>query len=222
MEWARWQVVTTHGITYAGASENAGAPIISADSTDFGVPAANSTTPTVLWTATATATPWSDLAGWQQTAAFASNLDPGPAWMNRDTNQMIVDILIERGGGTNSGINVHEGARRQALDEGKVTRLNGVDIEIYNGTYVNDSGTVTTWIPTGIVAFAPPEAVRWIEGSQPVPTGNAQDLSDIVNGFGKQSWSIVEQDPVGVKVILSCPFFPAVEIPEALFIADVN
>jgi len=210
-EWSMWTVLTTHGLSYSGG--NAGAPIISVS---FPVPSTHQVTPGTVWTSASTCTPWSDIDTWCSLVESDSNYPLDQVWMNRYTNRLIVNAVIAQ------GANLDQEVVREARQNGVVTRLAGRDIVVYDASYVDSSGTKHRFIPDGYVIGAVPDGLRYIEGSQPVPTDPSADDSSVEERRGRVSWSVTSKDPVGIKVIVSDVWIPVIVDANAVFRAIVT
>jgi len=198
MEWARWQVLTTGALSYAGGT--AGAPIVSID---YGVDATHLPTAANLWSDTTNATPWTDLSTARRLVRHDSNLDVTKALMNATTMEALVKCVIAK------GAQLDELVVQEARRDNVISRLGGLDLDVYDATY-HDGTSVTEFIPDGKVVLAAPEALRWYVGSQPVPANPAAGNTDFVEQTGISGWAVASKDPVSMKLIVSNVFLPVV------------
>lgn len=100
---------------------------------------------------------------------------------------------------------------------GRIARLSGLDVVVYDEYYVPDDGTATRIWGQQLVLFGcysskarsmmlvgPPEDI---------------DMQGVGAGIGSKSWK--SEDPAGVNVLLEANFYPALPIPDAFLVHDV-
>lgn len=105
--------------------------------------------------------------------------------------------------------------------------------EAYSGLWVDGKGV--SQVPWGddMVVFTPDEAdLGWwgfLEGTYPIPTDIGEMSSDVIAALnsvqtvaGQFGYAQVTHDPVGIKQFGGDTFLPVINVPKAVFVADVT
>jgi len=100
------------------------------------------------------------------------------------------------------------------------------------GMFFEDKdGTNQDLFAADTVVFTPEPSPDWweiMEGSYAVPTnlrvggGATEMIADFTKVFGMFSYAQITTDPPGIKHLAGHTFLPALKVPSAIFIADVN
>lgn len=105
-------------------------------------------------------------------------------------------------------------------------------VPTWKASYTKDDGTKTALWPANGVTFIPGEEDRGVwwsmfEGSYEVPTSlNIQASAEAALGslntvYGAFGYGQVSMKPVAVSTVMGDTFFPAVKLPDTVYIADV-
>lgn len=189
LEWMRWTSLT--GSLVIPATSNKPTQTI-----NYGVPSANKPTAATLWSATATADPLGDIGAWK--LLFRGS---GARPIRVIVNQK-VDNYLKQNKGIQTLLETQYG--RDVLSADSLAfvlanQLNGMEYEVYDGGYLDDSGNFTPFIPDNACLIVG-------QGM----TGNMMDLvtspnnyEDIFNGVtGKFALTkMIEGDPVEWSVV---------------------
>lgn len=140
-EWMRWQCLT--GNLLVPKTLNMPARMI-----DYGVPAANKPTASVLWSNTTTADPLADIDKW--VLLFRGS----GARAKRIIVNKKVDILIKQNAKIRELIKTSLGKEvvtSESLAAIVDQELNGLEYEVYDGGYIDEAGNFLPFIPDNAV-----------------------------------------------------------------------
>jgi hypothetical protein len=136
-EWMRWQSLGGTLVVPATANKPA-------YSIDYGVPAGNKPTAATLWSDTANADPLADIDGWKLkfrgTGARAAKIIVNQKVDNYLKQNVKIRDLLK----TNYGRDV---LSADSLAFVMKQQLNGLEYEVYDGGYLDDSGNFLPFIP---------------------------------------------------------------------------
>jgi len=168
------------------------------------------TPPSTAWTNTSATIP-SDIDAAIEEFTATADTPPTLALLNRATMAMMRK---------NDNISTFFDApgRREELIAGFVTGLNGIDWRVVDGRYTNDSGTLTKWLPDGLIIFITPG----MEGDEPTMAwGSARTYENDFTG-GVRASSYETTDPRTVWLRIYENGIPIYFHPERVQLWDVN
>jgi hypothetical protein len=100
---------------------------------------------------------------------------------------------------------------------GYISVLAGINLNVYDVSYVNDAGTVKQFIPdTKFVMIAKPGMGKEFTGPIDTPTDTGA-----VTQIGKVSYSWSTKDPVDTWILVGDSFLPAIQNPDQIVSATV-
>jgi hypothetical protein len=100
--------------------------------------------------------------------------------------------------------------------EGYIQRFMGINWHVYDDGWLNSAGTFVPFVQDTEVLFTPEPDPNWMgtfEGRTEVPAGDEKSLVEV---GGKYSYSTIEKDPAGFKLIVGDTFMPALFVPGAV------
>lgn len=108
----------------------------------------------------------------------------------------------------------------EIIQEGRLTRLFGLNLVQYDGAYVSTAGTTTKFIPDNYVFLLPNFSEEWIQmlrGEVAIPSEDGEDIQYVRRGF----YTDVSKNPVGMNLYHREARIPALKVPSAVVYAKV-
>lgn len=184
-------------------------------SIDFGIPAANTPTVGTSWSNTA-----ADIVGDVTDAVEAIENNSGVpirrivvnrTVMNHITANTAIQSLLEASFKQN-----------QLAEEGRVTRFLGLDWEIYNETYVDDSGEVQKFLTDNDALLLPDLNEKEIFEVQHGLNAVKDAAGQVTIVVGRTAYTYTSDDPVTETVVVLDRFLPCLKQPSAVGCIDVT
>ena len=203
-EKARWEALTTGKLHVQQVDPPIQLKV------DYGFTATHIPTADVLWSTTATANPLSDILTYKKLISRDSWVTPTDAYCN----STIMQYLVE-----NSKIQtlLQYTVGNDLAKNGYISVLAGINLNVYDVSYVNDAGTVAQFIPdTKFVMIAKPGMGKEFTGPIDTPTDTGA-----VTKIGKVSYSWSTKDPVDTWILVGDSFIPAIQNPDQIVAAIV-
>ncbi len=182
---------------------------------DYGINASHKVnkTGTERWSQNTTAKPLNDLLAWKILIAQDSGVSAGDVYMNSNTMIYLVD---------NSDIRdlMKYTVGDQIARNGYITALAGVNITIYDTTYLDDSGNVQYMIPNDKTLIVAKDGLgKCFVGPSDIPGPTGVGTNKVV---GKFSYSWSTKDPVDTWILVGVRELPVIQNPNQMVIATVN
>jgi len=177
---------------------------------DYSIDSDHKATAGTLWSTTASAKPLNDILEWKKLIARDSWVTPRNAYCS--SQGMI--YLVE-----NSAVQtlLQYTVGNQLAESGFITRLGGLDITVYDVSYVDESGTVQYFIPDDKFIVVAKEGLgKAFTGPQDVPAGDG-----VRTEMGKVSYSWATKDPVDTWIKVADSYMPAIQNPNQLVIGTI-
>ena len=206
VEWSIWQMLSIGSLTVSQ-------PVTGNEwVVDYSVPATNKVTVGTAWSDFTNSDPAQDIEG--LIAAIEQNGGQTPS--RAVCGRTVMGYLI-------NNTKVRELMRnqygRQMLESGYITKLCGLDLQVYNGTYKTSGGTVTPYIAADKFVVLPPA-----DNTAPafdLMEGSSMDLDAPENHRGKFSKMWVDKDPSVETVLIDWPHLPVAFKPSEIGWLDV-
>lgn len=197
-EWARWQVLTTGALVINQPDLKV--------SVDFQMASTHKPTAGTAWSNPA-ADILSNLRAWKKVVSE----DCGEVVTKMIVSEDVMGYML-----ANTGIKAFMGEqlKTQLLESGYITRLLGMDIEVYDATYKDASGTIQRYLPSNKILM--------IAGSD-FAEEQSGPSTDPKSGFrpGKFSKSWEQEDPPQVMVSVEENVLPVLKKPDNILCASV-
>lgn len=203
-EKARWEALTTGKLHI----QQVDPPIYM--KIDYGFDSNHLATAGTLWSTTTSSNPLSDILDWKKLISRDSWVTPTDAYMN----QTVMQYLVE-----NSAVQtlLQYTVGNDLARNGYISVLAGINLNVYDISYVNDDGTVAQFIPdTKFVMLAKTGMGKEFTGPIDVPTDTGA-----VTQIGKVSYSWSTKDPVDTWILVGDSFMPAIQNPDQIVSATV-
>ena len=205
-EWARWQAIVRGQLDVRQSDPPVYVKI------DYGYKSSHkpTLTGTNKWSDTSNSKPLSNLLTWKRLISRDSWLTPARAYCSSQVMQYLVE---------NSNIQtlIQYTVGNQLAQNGYLTVLAGLDITVYDVSYVDDDGNVQQFVPDDKFVVVAREAIgKEITGPQDVPTDNG-----VKTMIGKISYSWVTKDPVDTWILVGDSFIPAIQQPDGIVSATI-
>lgn len=216
-ERQRWMLLTTGVIAFAANGQ--------AFELDYQLDAGQKQTATVPWTNFATSQPIADLQAAIDYQEANTDSTPTRVFMNKYTFNLLRQSESIKNGIylLNPVFNTSSTVTNDSV-MAYVENMLGLTIVVYNKNYRDENGTVTKYIPDGVVTLAPAETLgyTWF-----APTPEEVDLMETNVGnvaivdTGVAITTMVQEDPVKVETKVSQITLPSFEGAEEIVIIDV-
>lgn len=201
-----WEILTTGRLVVSDDETNV------SFSVDFGVQSSHKPTlvTTARWSQTTTAKPLNDLIAWKNIIAQDAGVNVTDAYMNSGVmlnlinNSDIRDLLKYTIGD-------------QLAQNGYITVLGGINLHVYDTTYVDEDGAVQKYIPDNKVILIAKEGI----GKSLVGPSEVPGVTGPTKVVGKYSYSWVTKDPVDTWILAGIRDLPVLMKPDQLLIATV-
>jgi len=180
---------------------------------DYEIPTTHKPTASASW-ATTTTDIFADIETWSQLIVEDSGRMPTTMFFNSSVlpylykNDLVKSYLASTNVGT------------QIVQDGRVSRLFGLNLVQWDAAYVNGSGTTTKFIPDNMVLIVPDFSEDWIQmlrGEVVIPTEDGEDFQYVREGW----YTEVTRNPVGMHLYYKTCRIPALKVPAAVVYADV-
>lgn len=177
---------------------------------DYGVAATHKVTKTATarWSQNTTAKPLDDILAWKILVAEDSGVNATDVYMNSGVMRYLVD---------NSDIRdlMKYTVGDQIARNGYITALAGVNITVYDTTYLDDSDAVQYMVPNNKILLVAKEGL----GKTFVGPSDTPDSGKVI---GKFSYSWKTKDPVDTWILVGVRELPVIQNPDQLVIATVH
>jgi len=182
---------------------------------DYEVATLHKPTAAVSWGTITTDIP-ADIETWKQLIRKDSGREPAHAWMN----QGVMDKLLN-----NTKVQKFLGEATMIAEigqTGRITRLNGLTLHVYDNGYVPSGGSFTKYIPDDKLILMPEPDKSWVDVQEGSTRIKPLGVDELVRVFGRHAYVMLEGDPAGYKLLEDDIFIWTLPVPDAIVYADVT
>jgi len=203
-EWMRWEALAKGQIDVQQTDPALRLKV------DYSMDSDHKATASTLWSTTASAKPLNDILDWKK-------LISRDAWATADRaycSYQGMIYLVE-----NSAVQtlLQYTVGNQLAENGFITRLGGLNITVYDVSYVDETGTTQYFIPDNkFIVLAKEGLGKAFTGPQDVPDGDG-----VRTEIGKVSYSWATKDPVDTWIKVADSYMPAIQNPDQLVIGTI-
>jgi hypothetical protein len=167
-------------------------------------------TSTDRWSDTTNSNPMSDIMTWKRLISKDAGIVPSDGYCTSQVMQYMVE---------NSKLQtlLQYTIGNQLVAGGMISTIAGVNIQVYDVTYVDDAGTVQFYIPEDkFILLAKPGLGKEFFGPIDVPAGDG-----VQTQMGKVSYSWSTKDPVDQWILVGDSYMPAIQLPDQIVTATI-
>lgn len=203
-EWMRWEALAKGQIDVQQTDPAVRLKV------DYGLTATHKATAGTLWSTTASAKPLNDILDWKKLISRDSWTTADRAYCSYQGMVYLVE---------NSAVQtlLQYTVGNQLAENGFITRLGGLNITVYDISYVNEAGNTQYFIPDNkFIVIAKEGLGKAFTGPQDVPNGDS-----VRTVVGKVSYSWATKDPVDTWIKVADSYMPAIQNPDQIVIGTI-